>query len=236
MKIRQRVNRLNIAAIGGSHIEVVRRCRAYAEVYCRASLRNGRNYTNPFGRRPKRADCAECIKLRVRRSSRDPNLILGDWQPSSATRPGHRSPPPEQFVGDSPLEGDGFELLVPRHKSRGFPQHSGHLGVSAGLLNGSAFLLLRFEPLHRARLGHGLSGLWLAGLRGGFRLLAVKLRYTFARRSWLRRSTFSAGDSPSDPPASNWRVTRSRSVSSNSSRATVIKAPRRAPHRRHRRR
>ena len=32
------------------------------------------------------------------------------------------------------------------------------------------------------------------------------------------------------------RVTRSRSFSSNSSRATVIKAPRRAPHRRHRRR
>ena len=143
---------------------------------------------------------------------------------------------PVRFVADSLLEGDGFELLVPRHKSRGFPQHSGHLGVSAGLLNGSAFLLLRFEPLHRARLGHGLSRLWLAGLRGGFRLLAVKLRYTFARRSWLRRSTFSAGDSPSDPPASNWRVTRSRSVSSNSSRATVIKAPRRAPHRRHRRR
>src|SRR5215472_17538713 len=26
---------------------------------------------------------------------------------------------------DSPLEGDGFELLVPRHKSPGFPQHSG---------------------------------------------------------------------------------------------------------------
>jgi hypothetical protein len=33
---------------------------------------------------------------------------------------------------DSLLEGDGFELLVPRHKSRGFPEHSGHLGVSAG--------------------------------------------------------------------------------------------------------
>ena len=30
------------------------------------------------------------------------------------------------FVFDSPLEGDGFELLVPRHKSDGFPQHSGH--------------------------------------------------------------------------------------------------------------
>jgi len=29
---------------------------------------------------------------------------------------------------DSPLEGDGFELLVPRHKSRGFPQHFRALG------------------------------------------------------------------------------------------------------------
>jgi hypothetical protein len=36
-----------------------------------------------------------------------------------------------QKFADSPLEGDGFELLVPRRKSRGFPQHSGHLGVSA---------------------------------------------------------------------------------------------------------
>src|SRR5215472_1413040 len=26
------------------------------------------------------------------------------------------------------LEGDGFELLVPRHKSRGFAQRSGHCG------------------------------------------------------------------------------------------------------------
>jgi peptidyl-prolyl cis-trans isomerase C len=36
------------------------------------------------------------------------------------------------FAADSSLEGDGFELLVPRHKSRGFPQHSGHCGGSAG--------------------------------------------------------------------------------------------------------
>jgi acyl-CoA dehydrogenase-like protein len=33
---------------------------------------------------------------------------------------------------DSALEGNGFELVVPRHKSRGFPQHSGHCEVSAG--------------------------------------------------------------------------------------------------------
>jgi hypothetical protein len=32
------------------------------------------------------------------------------------------------FALDSPLEGDGFELLVPRRKSRGFSKHSGHRG------------------------------------------------------------------------------------------------------------
>jgi hypothetical protein len=30
------------------------------------------------------------------------------------------------FAPDSPLEGDGFELLVPRHESRGFPKHPEH--------------------------------------------------------------------------------------------------------------
>ena len=33
---------------------------------------------------------------------------------------------------DCLLEGDGFELLVPRHKSGGFTQHSGHLGYRRG--------------------------------------------------------------------------------------------------------
>ena len=32
---------------------------------------------------------------------------------------------PREFAPDSPLEGDGFELPVPQHKSREFPQHSG---------------------------------------------------------------------------------------------------------------
>jgi hypothetical protein len=71
-------------------------------------------------------------------SAAAPVIPISSWATGNRLRrPGrlHRSPPPEQFVGDSPLEGDGFELLVPRHKSRGFPQHSGHLGVSAGLLN-----------------------------------------------------------------------------------------------------
>src|SRR5262249_5904570 len=38
---------------------------------------------------------------------------------------------------DCLLEGDGFELPVPWHKNRGFPQHSGHGGGSTGLLNGT---------------------------------------------------------------------------------------------------
>ena len=29
-----------------------------------------------------------------------------------------------RFVLDSPLEGTGFELRVPRHESRGFPKHA----------------------------------------------------------------------------------------------------------------
>jgi hypothetical protein len=42
------------------------------------------------------------------------------------------TPPKVRFAPDSSLEGDGFELLVPRHKSRGFLQHSGHCGGSGG--------------------------------------------------------------------------------------------------------
>ena len=38
----------------------------------------------------------------------------------------------DRKFADSSVEGDGFELLVPRHKSRGFPEHSGHCGVLAG--------------------------------------------------------------------------------------------------------
>jgi hypothetical protein len=35
----------------------------------------------------------------------------------------HRSPTPEQFVADSPLEGKGFEPLVPREKGLVFRDH-----------------------------------------------------------------------------------------------------------------
>jgi hypothetical protein len=32
-----------------------------------------------------------------------------------------------RFAPDSPLEGDGFELLVPRHESPRFPKHPGRI-------------------------------------------------------------------------------------------------------------
>jgi hypothetical protein len=51
-------------------------------------------------------------------------------QRTELARPGEEV----RFALDSPLEGDGFELLVPRHKSRGFPQHSGHCGGIGGAL------------------------------------------------------------------------------------------------------
>jgi hypothetical protein len=49
-----------------------------------------------------------------------------------------------KFAVDSPLEGDGFELLVPRHKSRGFPQHSGHCGGIGGALKRYHLIVLPF--------------------------------------------------------------------------------------------
>ena len=58
-----------------------------------------------------------------------------------------------EFAADSPLEGDGFELLVPRHKSRGYPQHSGHcegiggLGVADRQTAGDQTLATRLWPL-----------------------------------------------------------------------------------------
>jgi len=46
---------------------------------------------------------AECIKLRVRRSSRDPNLILGDWQ-HAADEHGMASIGQSQLGGSVDLE------------------------------------------------------------------------------------------------------------------------------------
>src|SRR6516164_9203134 len=57
----------------------------------------------------------------------------------------------------------------------GCSRYRGHAYTSRrGGRHGSAFLLLRVEPLHRAGLGHGLSRLRRAALRGGFVVLAVK--------------------------------------------------------------
>ena len=55
------------------------------------------------------------------------------------------------------------------------------IDIRSGLLDGTSVLvILRLEPLHRARLGHGLSRLWLGALLGGFCALAVQLIDTFA--------------------------------------------------------
>jgi len=47
---------------------------------------------------------------------------------------GERAPAPTmieevRFAADSPLEGDGFELLVPQHESPRFPKHPGTIAV-----------------------------------------------------------------------------------------------------------
>ena len=71
---------------------------------------------------------------------------------------------------DSLLEGDGFEPSVPRSpvSSVGAACRS----CLRGSRSGSARFLVLGEILHRAGLGHGLSRLWLAALRGGFAVLA----------------------------------------------------------------
>jgi len=64
------------------------------------------------------------------------------------------------------------EILLPR--CSGYPHYA---DLSWRGSHGSAFLLLRvepLEPLHRAGLGHVLNRLWLAALRGGRCLLFVE--------------------------------------------------------------
>src|SRR6516165_10568760 len=59
--------------------------------------------------------------------------------------------------------------------------YRGHAYASRrGSRHGSASVLLRLEPLHRAGLGHGLSRLRFARLLGRFFFLAVQFIYTFA--------------------------------------------------------
>src|SRR6516162_204049 len=79
-----------------------------------------------------------------------------------------------RWFADSLLEGDGFELLVPRHKSRGFPQHSGHGGGWAGLFlktappDCSVLLLLR-TGVERDRSRWRAGALRIFRLGGGGR-------------------------------------------------------------------
>ena len=88
------------------------------------------------------------------------------------------------FVVQCPMEvgsagagrvGSKPEVSIPRRLPAVCSNYRHHSYTSRGeRRHGSAFLLLRLdplEPLHRAGLGHGLNRLWLAALRGGRRLL-----------------------------------------------------------------
>jgi hypothetical protein len=58
---------------------------------------------------------------------------------------------------DSLLEGDGFELPVPRHKSRGFPQHSGHCGGNGGALKRYHLIV---QPFFFCASNHSIEPGW----------------------------------------------------------------------------
>ena len=71
---------------------------------------------------------------------------------------------PQGWVGANPI----LKFSLSRRLPAVCSGYRGHAYASRrGSRHGSAFLLLRPKPLHRARLGHGLSGWWLAALRGG---------------------------------------------------------------------
>jgi hypothetical protein len=79
------------------------------------------------------------------------------------------------FAGLRSAKGQSAFANFPGAAYFGYSRYRGHAYTSRrGGRHGSAFLLLRIEPLHRAGLGHGLSRLWRAALRGGFVVLAVK--------------------------------------------------------------
>jgi hypothetical protein len=125
---------------------------------------------------------------------------------TSARKTADAAPPPRnRWFVDSPLEGDGFELLVPRHKSRGFPQHFGHCGGIGGALKRYHLMA---QPLSSCALNHSIdqagARFELAALRGGFVLLAVQLIYTLAlhrlsRAFVLRRLSDACGVTRSRP-------------------------------------
>ena len=57
---------------------------------------------------------------------------------------------------DSPLEGNGFELVVPRHDSRGFLDHpwyrEGFRGIRSPLTRPSGLMQARLKTLFRTRV------------------------------------------------------------------------------------
>ena len=55
------------------------------------------------------------------------------------------------------LEGDGFEPLVPRHKSRGFPEHSGHC---AGYRRARKRYHLMVQPFFSCASSHSSEPGW----------------------------------------------------------------------------
>jgi hypothetical protein len=54
---------------------------------------------------------------------------VGKYRFAIALNDGGFSVPRSWFALDSPLEGDGFELLVPRQESPRFPKHPGTIAV-----------------------------------------------------------------------------------------------------------
>jgi hypothetical protein len=62
-----------------------------------------------------------------------------------------------RFALDSSLEGDGFELPVPRRKGRGFPQHSGHCGGIGGALKRYHLMV---QPFFFCASNHSIEPGW----------------------------------------------------------------------------
>ena len=65
--------------------------------------------------------------------------------------------PKVRFAPDSALEEDGFELPVPRRKSRGFPQHSGHCG---GIGEALKRYHLMVQPFFFCASNHSIESGW----------------------------------------------------------------------------
>ena len=62
-----------------------------------------------------------------------------------------------RFARDSAAEGDGFELPVPRRKSRGFPQHSEHSGGIGGALKRYHLMV---QPFFFCASNHSIEPGW----------------------------------------------------------------------------